>query len=896
MTWRALWLRLMYPFNQRRVERELREEMAVHLALRTEQLTASGMPAAQAAEAARRRFGNASRLAHAAREPWGWHWLDGTGQDLHYVIRQLRRSPGFTLVAMLTIALGVGINATAFTFYDAIVLKPLPVREPGTMVRVVQDAPIPNSDELPYSGYDALHRNARTIQSVVTETAPQPLSAVLPGHSTDDARMVTARFVSPNFFDALGIHPAVGRWSGGDEAAVVLDYSFWSNQLGSDPNVVGRRIDVRGIQLTIVGIAPEGFAGTGVPALAPNLWIPLSLQPTLIPGGDWRYDARPHWQVLGRATLEASPARMAAELGSLHLSVLDTTGKPVPLVAKHATFFQTDAGEFEVFKQVSAALMVALALILSIAVINLVNVLAARNAAREREVSVRLALGASRARIARQLAGESLVVAIAGGLLGLVISGWLAASLRAWVIGTVSSVSDGLAGVYFDVRLDWRVIAYTGLLSLAIGLVVGIWPALRAARGDANSLLRQGTTSTAGRGAWGKRNLLLSSQVAGSLILLTAAGMLLGGLRFADHIDPGFDARHMVVVNIPDGTHPNAERVATRAEIARRIAALPGVRSVAWSRRVPFAGTHLRTTGTPDRRVTISIGDVGDTYFDAMNMPILRGRGFTRRETETDAPVMIVSAAAARLRWPGQDPIGRSVPANDYFRGPDTTRSYTVVGIVPDVRTNFLSRIDAPSVYFPHGFGDDYGSYLVRTRGNPSATINAIRVVTSSVSPTVARDVHALTMEDGPMAVQRLFAEAPAMIALVVALAGLLLASVGVYGLIAQIVTRRTREIGVHMALGARPGQVIGLVIRKTLRPVTWGVVVGSAGAIGLSIFLRSMIATPDVPDLTFGAGAFNPLVFLGVLGAICVVVVAACFAPARRAATVDPVVALRVD
>jgi len=631
MTWRALWLRATYPFSKRRLDRELRDEMELHLALRAEQLAANGMPAAAAADAARRRFGNTSRLAHAAREPWGWHWLDGADQDLRYVARQLRRSPGFALVAILTIALGVGINATAFTFYDTIVLKPLPVRDPAAMVRVVQDAAIPNPEALPYTAYDLLRRNAQTIRSVVATSGPQSLDGVLPDHAPDDDRIVSARFVSPDFFDALGIHPRLGRWFGGDEPAVVLDYTFWTTQLAGDPNVIGRTIDLRGTRLTIIGITPQGFAGTGLPAVAPNLWVPLSLEAPLLASADWRHDGRPHWQVLGRLAPDASLARVAAELATLRLSVLDTAGKPVALIAKHATFFQADSGEFEVFQQVSAALMTALGLILCIAIVNLVNALVARNAAREREVAVRLALGASRVRIARQLAGESLIVAIAGGALGLLVSGWLAASLRTWVVGTMSSVTDGLAGMFLDIGLDWRVIAYTAFLSLAIGLVIGIWPAFRAAQGDANAVLRQGTTSTAGRAAWAKRNVLLVVQVAGSLILLTAAGMLLGGLRFADHIDPGFDAQHMVVVNVPDGTHPDAARVATRAEISRRLVALPEVRSVAWSQRVPFAGTHIDRIDTPTLHITISIGDVSENFFAAMGMPILRGRGFIPR-------------------------------------------------------------------------------------------------------------------------------------------------------------------------------------------------------------------------------------------------------------------------
>jgi putative ABC transport system permease protein len=257
---------------------------------------------------------------------------------------------------------------------------------------------------------------------------------------------------------------------------------------------------------------------------------------------------------------------------------------------------------------------------------------------------------------------------------------------------------------------------------------------------------------------------------------------------------------------------------------------------------------------------------------------------------------MVVSEATARLRWPTGDAIGKSVAVNSALAGPDTTQSYTVIGVVRDIRSNFLSRVNGPSVYYPADLTNGFGAILARTRGNPGSAVNAVRKAVADVSPSLISQTHVLTMRGGPMALQQLMAEVPAMVALALALAGLALASVGVYGLISQIVTRRTREIGVHVAMGAQPRQVIALVAKKTLRPVLWGTVVGGLGAFGLSFFLRSLIAMPDVPDLTFGAGAFNPLVFMGVLAVLGLVVVAACYLPARRAAMVDPTVALRAE
>lgn len=869
--------------------------MALHVALRAEQLERSGMSADHAAAAARRQFGNRTRLRGASRDAWGWHWLDGSLQDFRYLGRQLRRAPGFAVVACLTIAFGIAINATAFTFYDAIVLKPLPVAEPRAVVRIVKQEGGFGSDLLPFQAHDVLG-NARTIRSLVVETSPQSVAVTLPGREAAESRVATARFVSPGFAAALGIRASVGRWfDAGNDGVVVLDHAFWTRALDADPGVIGRQLHVGRATLTIVGVAAPDFAGTGLPSAAPDLWIPLGALPRLLPDATWRADGRPHWQLLGRLAAGASLAQASAEVSSLGVAVLDTVGKPLRLVAKQATFFESGTGEFEVFQQVSVAFMVALALVLAIAAVNLVNLFAARNAAREREVTVRLALGASRERIARQLASESVTLAIAGGLVGLVAARLLADWIRAWLITTMTSLTGGVGSLFLDTSLDWRVALYSVLLSIGIGLAVGLWPALPATRVNAGEVLRQGTTSTGSARVWGRRNVLLATQVASSLVLLTAAGMLLAGMRQARTVEPGFDADHVLIVFVDDQTSGSVT-VVRRAELARRLGALPEVTAIAWSRRVPFAGTHLRRANTANGAITISIDDVSDSYFQALGVPVVRGRTFTKREVEANAPVMLVSESLARLRWPAGDPIGRSVPANDVLGGPDTTRAYTVIGVVRDLRSNFLSRVNGPSVYYPYDFGRGTGSFLLRTRGAPASAMPAVRAAIADVSPTLNDRAQIVTMRGGPMRLQRLMADAPATLALVLAVAGLVLASIGVYGLIAQIVTRRTREIGVHMALGARPLQVVALIARKTLRPVAWGALIGGAGAIALSFFLRALIAMPDVPDLTFGAGAFNPVVFLAVLGALGIVVMAACYLPARRAATVDPTVALRAE
>jgi putative ABC transport system permease protein len=898
VTLRELWFRLIYPLRQRRIARELREEMDLHVALRARRLLERGDldDARAAARAASKQFGNATRIEDAARDAWGWRWLDGLSQDLRYVARQLVHSPVFALVTMTTIAIGIALNATAFTFYDAIVLKPLPVRDPHGVVRIVQDARIVAADELPYTAYDVLRRESRTITSVVVTTSPQTFAATMPGRSREESTIINARFVSPDFATALGVGPFVGRWFGaGEDAVAVLDYRFWSRALNADPSVIGRRLTVHDRTFTIVGIGDQRFVGTGLPAAAPDIWLPIAALAS-VTGSDWRFDGRAHWQLLGRLAPGASLSQLRAELETLRAGIPDSVGRPMPLLAKRATFFQADGGEFEVFQQVSAAFMVALALILSIAVVNLINLFAARNAGREREIAVRLALGASRGRIARQLASESLLLAGCGGALGLLASRDLSAWLRNWSLATMSSISGGLVNVFLDLTIDWRVAAYTAVLSIVIGLAVGVWPALRSARGDANTVLRAGGTSTATAAAWGGRNVLLGVQIAACTILLAASGLLLAGMRRAPLIDPRFDAEHQLVVFMNDGSQPAERRASIRAELQRRLAALPMVRVVAWTKRVPLDGSETRTFTSSSGRINVSVNHIGTSYFDAMGVRLARGRMFTADEVRSNAAVMLVSQALVRVRWPGQDPIGKTVLPKGVASGPDSTATYTVIGVVPDVRSDYLSRENGPTVYFPYAFDGDYGAFVLRTRGAPASAINAVRLAINGISPTASADTHVMTMVGGPMALQRLMAQAPATVALVLAVAGLALAAIGIYGVISSIITRRTREIGVRIALGARPSQVALYVVQRTLRPVAIGATFGMAGAIGVSVLLRSMIAMPDAPDLTFGAGAFSPLVLFGVIGALAVVVLLACVMPARRASMVEPVVSLRSE
>lgn len=819
------------------------------------------------------------------------------GQDLKFSARQLVRSPGFTLAAMATLALGIGINTAAFTVYESVALKPLAARAPGELVRVIatQDqTPV----DLPYAAFESIQRDTRSLRGLLATSGPQQLVVRLSGET--ESRALTGRFVSDEYFSVLGVSPELGRtFAPGDENVVVLSDDTWRRLFNADANVVGKTLTAQGIPLVIVGVTSPAFGGTGSPPAVPDCWIPLSLQRALLPAVDWIHDPTQHpWQVLARLAPGVNLAQASAELAVLAPRLAPIDGKPVALTARRATFFQTDSGEFAVFGSVSRIVMVAVGLLLLIGCMNLVTLLAARNAARARELTMRLALGASRGRIARLLVAESALLGLGGGAGGLLLSWWLCHGLHEWVLRTLARVTGEPAGLFLNLSVDTRVLAYTAVLSLVVGVAVGVSPALRAARADVGAILKQGSTGTEGPGIWRQRHWLLTAQIALCLVLLTAGGLLVSGVRRSRRVDPGFDVGHVLLLWLdPAAQSPTAlARTALYQEVARRLAVLPEVKAVAWSSYVPFVGHSLRTFSAADGvRHTFAINQVSSDYLAAVGIPLVAGRTFSAREVEQGSPVVVVSEAVARRYWPGADPVGKSLADYPWLAGPDSA-PYTVIGVAKDVRGTYLSRVDEGYEYFPQPLAQASGMFVIGTRGRPEAAGHAVLTTLSGIDPLLPSQVRLMPLATGPLELQRLMAGLPGAVAATLALLGLLLASVGLFGLVSQVVARRVREIGIRMALGARRDQVVGLVLRTTLRPVVWGVALGLCGAVAVCGLLAWLLVLPDMPDLTYGGGAFNPLVFAGVLAVLLVVVAVAAIIPARRATLVDPVQALRQD
>jgi predicted permease len=594
-------------------------------------------------------------------------------------------------------------------------------------------------------------------------------------------------------------------------------------------------------------------------------------------------------------------SQASAQLDALANTWPLVNGKRAHLATRPATFFQADSGEFEVFGTISAILMAAVALILIMGSVNLVNLLFARHAAREREFAVRLAIGARRLQLVRQLCTESAIVGILGGAAGLLFSLWACDWLRATMNSALERMTGGAFGVYLDVAPDWRIFCYTLAVSLATGVAIGIWPAVHASRRDIAAALKLGSGgSEAGqRSLWSKRSLLLSAQVAACLTLLAGAGLLFRGAWSSGSVDPGFETKHLAIVGIDLKTvapSPAARRALLNQSIGR-LQAMPEIAAVAWAERPPFLG-HGSGDFKNDRGAYFNtlFNGVSEGYFDAIGVGFVAGRNFTREEVETAAPVVVIDEAAARRAWPAQNPIGRRISDMGWLRDLSIFPhdSATVIGVVRNLHSTYLSKADGGYLYLPRPLPSSVGMLLVRTRTAPEAASHSILAALEKVNANLPSQTFLMSMERGPMVIQRMMAEAPAAVASVLGGLALLLAAVGVFGLVAQLVTKRTREIAIRLSLGAQRIDVIRLVALQTLRPVFLGAAVGLAGALGISALLSAMVVAPDMPDLTYGAGAFSPASFAAVLALLGATIAVASFLPVRRASRVQPAEALR--
>ncbi|HKR30171.1 MAG TPA: ABC transporter permease, partial [Terriglobales bacterium] len=723
-----------------------------------------------------------------------------------------------------------------------------------------------------------------------------------------------AQMVSANYFSDLGVVPILGRVFGQDEGntpgadpLIVLSYSYWQSRFSGDPTIVGKLIKINDTAFTVIGVTPRAFVGTGNPPVLVDLWTPLSMQAQMVPGQDWlNHPLDYRIQVLGYLAPGVSMREAQADISVLEQRFAHdhpvseeaalpareaATRKTTAITVQTATFFGNT--EDIRFKAIVVLLMSIVGLVLVVACANLANMLLAKASGRQNEIAVRLALGASRERLVRQLLTESVLLAVLGGAIAILFSLW--GSRLLWL------AVEQFAGVHSafvkQIPPDARVFAYTLLISFCTGIFFGLSPALRSTRPDlTNSLKDSGTPLGQRLDRSHMRGLLVGGQIAISTLFLIVAGLLTHGLIRSTTVDPGFEVRRLYPVPLSYNNDP-AKNQSQREQALDRLVLLPEVENVALTDYVPLQSTWttqvtiLDKKNNPTNAFTCA-RHVSPSFFSTLGIPFVRGRGFTRGEERQGSAVAIVSTALAREAWQSDDPLGKKIKLQI---GRHDWLTLEVIGVVGDVRSTNISRLDPAFVYLPIDSArlSDYFA-LVRISGDKRKAIAAIRTTLEQTDGQLRPGFSMVSLQDDAVQSQIVMAKTFTLSAMFLAVVALLLASIGVYGVMAFLVSQREREVGIHMALGATRSDVLALMLRQGMRPVAFGVMAGVLGALGVSGLLRAILIFPGSVDVLYGASWFDPASFIGLGSLLAAVALLACYLPARRATCVEPMIALR--
>ena len=824
------------------------------------------------------------------------NWLANSRQDIRYGLRMVVKWRGLTAVLAITLALGIGVNTAIFSVLNGWLLRPLPVPAPE-QITVVAFQPKETSDSK-FSYPDLLDFQKQTDAfSNLFAFAPAGSGLSFGGVATEFAYSA----VTGNYFSALGVKPALGRLllpgegeKPGEELLAVLGYAFWQRRFGGDAAIVGKQVLVNGQPAIIIGVTPKDFRGT-LFAFDMDGYLSLNALPQLEGSSAFwtdRHD-RP-LMALGRlkpgvslAQAQSSLSVIAGRLAAQYPTTdKDATVRVIPERLARPAPFVTN------FVTVIAGLFLLLpALVLLLAWLNVANILLARATARQREMAIRAALGAGRGRLIRQMLTESLLLALLGGIGGVVLGEW-AISVSSSMIHSVTSTSSGVA-FRMDYSLDWRVFAYTLGTVVLSGIFLGVWPAFRAGRVDVNTVLHEGGRSdSAGVGRHGVRSALLVAQVAGSLMLLIVAGLFVRSLERAEHMYLGFDPDHVlnVMLDVRQIGYDETRAKAFCRDLKDRVRALPGVQSASLAFNVPLqmpspaSPIHLEGRPLPPGQPPpeVSYDSIDPEYFETMRIPLLDGRTFRESDNEKARPVAIVNQSMARKFWPNDDPIGKR------FGTKGATGPFIeVIGLARDGQSMWHFSADAqPYFYLP--LAQNFSSFLtlqVRTTVPPESLLLGVQGEIHRLAPDLPI-FNAGTMQQGVHGLGGLFMfRLAAALAGVMGVLGLTLATVGVYGVVSFGAAQRTREIGIRMALGASRRAVLIAVVRQGLQLTLIGIGSGLVGAFALSRLLRSMLV---------GVNPGDPGTFIGVSLLLLAIALLASYIPARRATKVDPMVALR--
>ncbi|MBA3440890.1 MAG: ABC transporter permease [Pyrinomonadaceae bacterium] len=825
-------------------------------------------------------------------------------QDIRYGVRMLAKAPGFTLVAVLALALGIGANSATFSAVNAFLLRPLPVEDPDQLVVPFEsDRDGRDFNEISYPDYVDYRDQNEVFSGLVGHFMIGAAVGSSEGKIQND--LLWGEVVTGNYFDALGVRAVQGRTflpeedrTPGTHPVVVISHSLWQRRFAADREIVGKTIMLNGTTFTVVGVAPQKFLGTKFP-LAMDFWVPIQMQREIMSGDDLLGNRGANWfDMIGRlkpgVSLEQAEANMTAIARRLTASYprIRTEHERERVVVISELEGRIDSREvMQTIRLGGGLAMVVVGAVLLIACVNVANLLLARATARRREIAIRLAMGATRWRIIRQLLTESLLLSSLGGALGLVVAFWTADLLLAF---TPSFFSYNIA---LDFSPDQRVLGWTLVVSILTGVVFGLAPALQASRPDVVPVLKGETLTVAGgrtgwRG-WNLRSLLIVAQIALSLMVLVCSGLFVKSLQQTLKVDPGFQTENLLSMqldlNLLGYTKEAGKRFST--EVTRRIESLPEVRSAAIASRLPL-GDGWSSTGpvivegqappAPGSGVNVDVTIVGLKFFETMQIPLLQGHDFTERDGEGAPQVVIVNETFARRFFPGENPIGKRFRTGVEMSLP----LREIVGVVKDGKYRTLGENPLSYMILPQlqNYRPEM-TLVVSARGHVTNIAERVRGEVNRLDARIplynikARNEHLDFALWGP--------RTAATLASVFGLLALLLAAMGIFGVMSYTVAQRTREIGIRMALGAQRRDVLRLVAQQSLTLTLIGVCLGLVAAFA---------ATRVLAGLLYGVSATDPMTFIGVALMLALVALVACYIPARRAAKVDPMVALRYE
>jgi predicted permease len=938
-------------FRNNRAEEELAREVASHLTLLADDFERRGMSPEEARLAAKRAYGGVEQAKQAHRDERSLFWIEQTVQDLRYALRMLARAPGFAAVAILTLALGIGANTAIFSVIDAVMLRALPGEDPQRLEifswnshhdpKLSAHSDYGDCHDKGGAGdcsfsvpfYEALRSQTKTFSGVIAFAGP--LDVGFSGNGP--ASIARGEYVSGDYFSTVGTNTIVGRPLGSADdvptatPAIVLDYGYWQRAFSADPSAVGRTVRLNGVDVVIVGVAEPGFTSL-TPGKSQDFFMPLSLA-KLVRSEQWgkqdRLSDPASWWVVvaGRLKPGISIEQAQAEATTLFHSEALHAAKPI--------FSEGDApalrllparealnGESSEIAAMLELIMTAVGFVLVIACANVAGLILARSANRQKELAVRQALGAGRARIARQLLTESLVLANTGGALGILVAVWGVHALTRLISSSLDHPFP------FVIAPDWRVLAFTGGVTLATGILCGLAPSLRSARADLTPSLRENASSISGGASQGGRRFrasdaLVVAQVALSVVVLVGAGLLVRTLHKLGTLDPGFDAHNVLLF----GIHPSLAGYKDRQtaqlyrELQERFNSLPGVVSASYSEDALLSGSwsagDVHLDGAPPKtNANTAKLRVGLDFFRTMRIPVLSGRVFAsadfasaeatnaavtaagdadasgnlstaaqpKAEPQPASVPVLVNQAFARKYFPNQNPVGRhmgNAQNDEPATGPQP--GYLIVGIVGDTKYSRLRRDVAPTMFLPQVGKSAH--FELRTAGDPAALVKQVRAMVAQADNNLPLfDVRTQTQQIEQMLYQeRLMAHLSSFFAFL----ALLLACIGLYGLLSYEVARRTRELGIRMALGAQRRELMRLVVRRGLLLALTGAVIGIGTAMAVTRLMAAML---------YSVHPYDPATFAGVCILLVLVALGACSIPARRAMRVNPMVALREE